>query len=219
MSDLSITNYASLLTTLAAYAARDDLTSQGFWQLAVQLTEAKFNRILQCHDMEGRATASIDTLSSEPEFVSLPSDYQSMRRVRLSGVTGKPRLFFLTSESMDEKRFSAQNAPGQPRYFTILGEEMELFPTPDSAYTLEMTYRKIIPPLSANSTNWLLSTHPDAYLYGALMEAEPYMKNDQRITTWLAGLKLVTDQINSVSDLAVFNAGPLQMQVGGQAIF
>ncbi len=139
-----------------------------------------------------------------------------MRRMRLSGVAGKPRLYFLPSAQMDDMRFSAQNATGQPRYFTVFGSEIELFPTPDSAYAIEMVYRKLIPALATNSTNWLLTSSPDAYLYGVLMEAEPYMKNDQRIETWAQGLKLAIDAINSLSDLAIFNAGPLTMQVSGQ---
>ena len=115
---------------------------------------------------------------------------------------------------MDEKRFVVQNASGRPRYFTIFGLEMELFPTPDAAYTLEMVYRKVIPALSANNPgNWLLANHPDAYLYGALMEAEPYMKNDARIQVWAAGLSAVIDQINAVSNDAAFNAGPLKRSV------
>ncbi len=64
--------------------------------------------------------------------------------------------------------------------------------------------------------NWLLINHPDAYLYGALMEAEPYMKNDQRIATWAQGLSAAIDAINSASNDAAFNAGPLAVQVSGQ---
>lgn len=217
MADLSIANYSQLLTTLAAYAARDDLTSQGFWPLAVQLFEAKANRALRCKDMEGRATASVDTESNEPEFLSLPSDYQSMRRVRLSGVTGKPRLYYVTSEVMDEKRFSQEDATGRPRYFNVTGSELELFPTPDSAYEIEMTYRKLIPALVSNSTNWLLSSHPDAYLYGSLLEAEPYMKNDARVQLWGTALMKVIDDINNISLTEQFTAGPLKISIGGMA--
>ena len=135
--------------------------------------------------------------------------------MRCVSITGKPQLFFLPGDC-STKRFAAQDAPGQPRYFTIFGGELELFPTPDAAYTLEMVYRRLIPPLALNASNWLLINHPDAYLYGALMEAEPYMKNDQRIATWAQGLSAAIDAINSSSNDAAFNAGPLAVQVSGQ---
>lgn len=214
MADLSVTTYATLLTTLASYAARDDLTTLGFWPLAVQLCEAKANRSLRSKEMEQRSTASVDMNSSEPEFVSLPSDYQSMRRVRLSGVAGKPALVYMAPEKLDEKRFANANVISQPQNFTIIGDEMELWPTPDSAYVIEMTYRKNIPALATNSSNWLLTNHPDFYLYGSLLEAEPYMKNDARIQLWGQLYSNVIADINRLG-IAALNVGNLQMQVAG----
>jgi hypothetical protein len=207
-------NYTDLQAEIANYLARSDLGAE--IPSFIALAEAKFNRSLKCVEMDQRATATIDITSAEPQFLSLPADYQSMRRVRVESITGKPRLYFLPSDLIDEKRFAAQDAPGQPRYFTVFGAEMELFPTPDQAYTLGMVYRRLIPPLALNPSNWLLGNHPDAYLYGALMEAEPYMKNDQRIETWAQGLSAAVDAINDVSDDAAFNAGPLAVQVSGQ---
>ncbi len=206
--------YIDLQTEIANYLARGDLAAE--IPSFIVLAEAKFNRSLKCVEMDQRANATIDINSAEPQFLSLPLDYQSMRRVRIASIAGKPRLFFLPSDLLDEKRFAAQDAPGQPRYFTIFGSELEFFPTPDAAYTLEMVYRRLIPPLALNASNWLLINHPDAYLYGALMEAEPYMKNDQRIATWAQGLTAAIDAINSASNDAAFNAGPLAVQVSGQ---
>ena len=111
------------------------------------------------------------------------TDFQSMRRVRLSGVTGKPRLEFKTSAQMDDFRFANSNVTGQPKYFTVFGTEMELAPTPDSAYTIEMVYRQNIPALATNDPNWLLTLAPDIYLYGALLESAPYIKKDAHIQT------------------------------------
>jgi len=34
------------------------------------------------------------------------------------------------------------------------------------------------------TTNWLLTAHPDVYLYGSLLEAQPYLIDDARIATW-----------------------------------
>ena len=88
--------------------------------------------------MEQRSTALVNLTSDEPEFISLPSDFQSMRRVRLSGVAGKPCLEFKSGVQLDEYRFGISDVAGQPRYFTVFGDEIELAPTPDDAYTIEM---------------------------------------------------------------------------------
>ena len=137
--------YTDLQDEITNYLARNDLAAE--IPSFIALAEAKFNRSLKSLDMDQRATAAIDLNSDEPQYLALPADYQSMRRVRISSIPGKPRLFFLPSDLLDEKRFAAQDASGQPRYFTIFGGELELFPTPDAAYTLEMVYRRLIPPL------------------------------------------------------------------------
>src|SRR5882724_8111709 len=86
-----IVNYASLQSAVTEYLARDqDVTLIARIPTFIQLAEAKFNRQLFVRQMEQRSTALADLGSSEPEFISLPGDFQSMRRVRLSGVAGKP---------------------------------------------------------------------------------------------------------------------------------
>jgi hypothetical protein len=211
-----ITDYTSLQTAVVEYLARDqDATLIARVPTFIQLFEAKMNRALFVRQMEARATTVVDTSSTEPEFISLPSDFQSMRRVRLSSVTGKPDLVFKSGSQLDEYRTSIANMASQPLYFTIFGDEIELAPTPDSNHTIEMVYRKNIPALASNSTNWLLTLAPDAYLYGALLESAPYIKEDARIQTWGTGLASALDSLNNLGLTSTFNAGPMQMRVSG----
>ncbi len=154
----------------------------------------------------------------EPEFISLPADFQSMRRVRLSSVTGKPCLEFKSGTQIDEYRFGISNVAGKPRYFTVFGDEIELAPTPDAAYTIEMVYRKSIPALASNADNWLLTLAPDLYLYGALLESAPYIKEDGRIQTWGLGFTTALNDLNNPGLTSTFNAGPMTVRVSGQVI-
>jgi hypothetical protein len=215
----TITDYTSLQAAAVEYLAREqDATLVSRVPSFIQLVEAKFNRLLFCRQMENRSTALIDTGSTEPEFISLPTDFQTMRRIRLSSVQGKPCLEYRSGTQMDEYRASIANASSQPAYFTILGDEIELAPTPDAAYTVEMVYRKNIPALASSSTNWLLELAPDAYLYGALLEAAPYIKADERIQVWGAGFSSAIDSLNGLSLTSEFNAGPLTVRVSGQVV-
>lgn len=184
----------------------------------VRLLEAKANRTLRCRQMEQRASTTINTSSDEPEFISLPGDFHSMRRVRLSSVDSKPRLKFATAAQLDDLRVKNGDDAGQPVWFTVAGDEMELYPTPSSAYTVEMTYRKYLPALSEdNPTNWLLLLAPDLYLYGTLLEAAPYLHEDERIAVWSDGVSAAIAQLNSLSEEATYNAGPLVMRRKGRA--
>jgi hypothetical protein len=211
---MAISTYTNLLDAVANWlGGRTDLTSR--IPEFIRLCEAKLNRELFVRQMETRSTTTADTTSTEPEFISLPTDFQSMRRVRLSSVTGKPCLEFKSGTQMDEYRFGISNVSGQPRYFTIMGTEMELAPTPDANYTIEMVYRKNIPALATNSTNWLLTLAPDVYLYGALLESAPYIKEDERINTWGLGFRTALDGLNRLGLTSTFNAGPSVVRISG----
>lgn len=210
---MAISNYTNLQTSIEDFLERADLTTRVPDFIA--LAEAKFNRLLFHPQMEGRSVTSVDTSSTDPEFISLPVDFQSMRRIRLSGVTGKPCLAFKSGAQMDEYRYGTGNASGQPRYFTIMGTEIELNPTPDSNYALEMVYRKTVPPLVSNSNNWLLVAYPDLYMYGALCEAAPFLSDDPRLPVWMASFQAALDSVNGIAITQAFNAGPLRMTVGG----
>jgi hypothetical protein len=214
-----IVDYASLQSAVTEYLARDqDATLIARIPTFIQLAEAKFNRQLFVRQMEQRATALVNLASSEPEFISLPSDFQSMRRVRLSSVTGKPALEFKSGGQIDEYRFETSNVSGRPRYFTVFGDELEIAPTPDAAYTIEMVYRRNIPPLAENDPNWLLTLAPDLYLYGALLESAPYIKEDGRIQTWGLGFTAALNDLNNLGLTSTFNSGPMTVRVFGQVI-
>jgi len=82
-------------------------------------------------------------------------------------------------------RIYAGSNKGKPKAYSIIGNNIQLRPLPDSAYEIEMLYYKYFTPLSdSNTTNDMLTNHPDVYLYGSLVEAEPYLQNDKRIQTW-----------------------------------
>lgn len=214
---MAIDSYATLVSAVTEWLARDqDTTLIARIPDFIALAEAKFNRGLFVRQMEQRSTTLVDVTSNEPEFISLPSDFQSMRRVRLSSVIGKPSLEFRSGTQIDEHRFCMSDVAAQPRYFTVFGTEMELAPTPDAAYTIEMVYRQNVPSLTGNSTNWLLLQAPDIYLYGALLESAPYIKEDARIQTWGLGFKTALDDLNALGLTSAFNAGPMQVTVSGR---
>lgn len=211
---MAINTYITLTAAIAEWLARDDLTARipDF----VMLAEAKINRTLLHPGMEVRATSAVDTTSAEPEFVSLPSDFQTMRRVRLSGVAGKPRLNFMTQTQIEDYRYSRDNVTGRPVYFSIIGNELELAPTPNENFALEMAYRANIPAITAaNTTNWLLTLAPDLYLYGSLLEAAPYTNNDARVSLWASAFSTCLDQLNIHGERQSFDSGPSTIWLPG----
>lgn len=213
----TITDFSSLKDAAIEYLAREgDTTLIARIPTFIQLFEAKMNRMLFVPQMEKRSTTTVDTGSAEPEFITLPTDFQTMRTVRLGGVAGKPRLSFMTATQLEDYRYSTDNIPGQPIHYSIFGNELELGPTPNEAYTIEMIYRANIGPLSdSNTSNWLLLLAPDLYLYGALLESAPYIKEDARIQTWSAGVSVALEALNSLGTRQSFDSGPTTVSLPG----
>lgn len=58
-------------------------------------------------------------------------------------------------------------------------------PTPDADYPFEILYYEL-PPLLDDvvQSNWLTEYAPQLLLYGTLLEATPFLKNDERIPVW-----------------------------------
>ena len=213
---MSITDYDTLQSTAIEYLAREgDATLIARVPTFIQLFEAKMNRMLFVPQMEKRSTALVNLASDEPEYIALPGDFQSMRTVRLNGVTGKPRLNFMTPTQLSDYRYFIDNVAGQPIYFAVFGDEMELAPTPNEAYSLEMIYRANIPDLATNSENWLLTLAPDLYLYGTLLESAPYIKEDGRIQTWAAGVSTALNDLNNLGARQSFDSGPSTVSLPG----
>lgn len=60
-------------------------------------------------------------------------------------------------------------------------------PTPDAAYPMEVLYYELPPLLDDDTqTNWLTEYAPNLLLYGCLLEATPFVKDDQRVQLWQA---------------------------------
>jgi hypothetical protein len=174
---MALDTFSGLKTTIADYLNRDDLTST--IPTFITLAEAKFNRKLRMRQMIKRATATIDT-----QYFAYPADWLQAKEFILN-TNPITYMEFVTDKQSNELRQNQIIAVGKPKYYSIIGTQIEVIATPDSSYTGELTYYAKITALSdSNTSNWLLAYAPDLYLYGALIEATPYLKDDERLGTW-----------------------------------
>lgn len=74
----------------------------------------------------------------------------------------------------------------QPLFYADYNYNFWIFgPTPDEAYPMEVLYYELPPLLDdTNQTNWLSEYAPNLLLYGSLVEATPFVKDDQRVQLW-----------------------------------
>ncbi len=167
-------SYAGLKASVADWLNRADLAAviPDF----ITLAEGQMNRRLRVRRMVATASASISAA-----YESLPADFAGALAVTFSD--GR-QLDFLTPDALAQKTFLHQPSPAEPTHYSVVGTQFQFYPPPDQAYRALLTYYQALPPLAANASNWLLATAPDAYLYGALTQAAPYLKDDTRIPIW-----------------------------------
>jgi hypothetical protein len=187
---MALDTFSGLKTTIADYLNRDDLTS--IIPSFITLAEAKFNRKLRVRQMVKRATATLDT-----QYFAFPSDFLQAKEFQLN-TNPITYLQYVTQNQGDYGSATQFVSAGKPQFYTIIGTQIQVIPTPDTSYTGELTYYGKIPALSdSNTSNWLLTYAPDLYLYGALLEASPYLKDDERLAVWSSLY------INSIGDIEI----------------
>ena len=206
---MSITTYAELKTAIADFLNRDDLSTTV--ETFISLTEADMARRIRHWKMEARLTVSYDA-----QFEDIPADWVETISLYLTDGTGPHQLDLISRAEMLERRYSTADTGGLPRFYAMAGDQFELFPSPDEAYAGELLYIQTIPALSdAATTNWLLTTAPDAYLYGALAHSAPYLSEDARAGIWVAAYENAINGLNIASDRAKYSGSGLRMKVRG----
>lgn len=96
-----------------------------------------------------------------------------------------------------------QTAP--PQFYADYGYSNFLIaPTPDQNYPFEFAYLELPVPLSPNNqTNWLTDYAPDVLLYATLLEAIPFLKDDERFPLWKEKYETGIASLNSQDDQRV----------------
>lgn len=193
---MALSTYSEIKSTVADYLNRADLTA--VLPSFVTLAESKFNRELRTRDMLTR----VQTTSND-EYVSLPTDFLQHYSLELDAASAQPPMDYIGPQ--EAKVLKAQNRTASTTYYyTVIDGAFEIIPAPGSDLDLRMVYYAKIPALSdSNTANWLLTKSPDLYLYSALLEASPYLKDDDRVQLWAAARQQVMDAMNLESERAM----------------
>ncbi len=175
---MALSNYGELRTSIADLLVRDDLTAKipDF----VMLLEARVNREVQ---FRNRRMETTTTLTFTGDEATLPADYIETRTLVWQS-TPRIRLEYQTP-SVFENTYTT-DTPADPVNYTVVGDTVTVGPYPNSTVGAVLAYYQRLSALSADTdTNWLLTYHPDVYLYGSCIESAPYLGEDERLQTWI----------------------------------
>jgi len=198
---VTISTYAELQTAVGNWLARTDLTNR--IPEFISIGDSRLNRKLRIREMHQLSTTAYTSAS---RFIELPANCLEIIDIQIKAADAADTLYepltFEAPELMYTRygRTSENYGAGRPQYYTLRDEiEIDKPVGSGDTFTLRIHYLKKWN-IASDSTNWLLSNYEDAYLYSALVQAEAFLKNDNRIMVWKSGLDEVMKELNLLSE-------------------
>jgi hypothetical protein len=203
---MSLTTYTELKTTIANYMARTDLTAQipDF----IRFAEIRMRREVRIRQIMKMTTL---TATAGTATVNIPSDFLEARDFIVNTNPAQP-LTYASPSAFSRNTRTTEN--GKPLDYTILATQFQFAPVPDSNYSLKLLHYFTPTFLDdSNASNEFLVNAPDLLLYASLLEAEPYMMNDARVSTWGAMYEKGLAALVKSDESAQYSGVPLAIKV------
>jgi hypothetical protein len=191
---MSINNYTELQTAIGNWLNRSNLTDR--IPEFISLAEGELNVKLRLREMNKIATGPY---SNGSRYVALPSGHLELLNLQIKVATADDSTYenpvFVAPEKLARRYVSST---GTPKFYT-LRDQIEFNQEVSALHTLKMNYIKGWD-ISTDTTNWLLSNFEGIYLWGSLLQAEAFVKNDKRVALWRSNFELVMSRLNILDE-------------------
>ena len=205
---MAISTYDTLKSGIADFLNRDDLTA--VIPTFIDMAEGQINRDVRHWKMEKQT--SLPSVSAG--VYKLPSDWLETKELKfvpdLQGAANDSyTVEYISQNTFDEKKQNSHALTGSPKYYTLSANAglmyAHLFPiteeTDNILYNLlTLNYLAENQLDESNQTNWLITDASDVYLYGSLIHAAIYLKDDERLTLFSQMYGAAVQRVNASSD-------------------
>jgi hypothetical protein len=173
-----VMTYDSLTSTVLQYLERSDAAVVAAIPTFITLCEFE---IAQEIKTLGQLTVANSTVTANNPVLQKPARWRKTVSMSINNGSSMQPVFLRKFEYL-KNYWPNPTQTDVPVYYADTDyEHWYLAPTPDQAYEFEVLYYERIAPLSStNQTNWLTQYAPNAMLYGTLLQAMPFLKNDAR---------------------------------------
>lgn len=195
---MAITTATELKTALANWLKRSDLTDR--LDEFIVLAEAGFNRVLRVRAME----ATMNSTALTDGAAALPTAFRAFKEVRHGGSTN----YTLTPKSLEWVRSQAAST-SDARHFAVSGTQVICWPRNGPILG---TYYRSIESIADTESNWLLTAHPDLYLFACLTEAAIYSFDDTRAAFWRQRASALLNEIQESDERDEFDGGIISIR-------
>lgn len=173
-----VLTYDSLTETVKQYLERKDAAVVN--AIPTFITLAEFEIAEQIKTL-GQLQIVESTMTADNPVLQKPARWR--KTVSMNVLIGtEKRPILLRKYEYLKNYWPDATQTGIPLFYADTNwDHWYLAPTPGDDYTFEVLYYERIAPLSStNQTNWLTQNAPNAMLFGTLLQAMPFLKNDQR---------------------------------------
>jgi len=173
-----VLTYDSLTSTVLQYLERKDAAVVNAIPTFISLAEFE---VAQEIKTLGQLQIANSTTTVGNPVLQKPARWRKTVSMNIT-VDGVTSPVLLRKYEYLKNYWPDETQTGTPLYYADTDwDHWYLAPTPDAAYSFEVLYYERIAPLSStNQTNWLTQNAPNAMLFGTLLQAMPFLKNDQR---------------------------------------
>lgn len=180
----AVMTYTSLAADIESYLERTDTATINkiptFIMLAEQIIASQIKFL-------GTLTVDTATMVSGNPVIAKPARWRKTVSMSIT-VNGEKKPVLLRKYEYLRNYWPDATDTDVPLYYADYDYTHWLIaPTPAAAYPFEVVYYERPQPLDvSNQTNWFTEYAPQALLYGSLLQAMPFLKNDSRIGVWKA---------------------------------
>lgn len=203
MTVASVMTYDSLTENIQSYLERTDTATLDKIPLFIMLAEQVIASEIK---FLGNLTVNTSTMTIGQFVIDKPARWHKTVSMNVI-VSGERQPILLRKYEYLREYWPDQTQTSVPLYYADYDYTHWLVaPTPAAAYSFEVLYYERNQPLdSTNQTNWFTIYAPQALLYGSLLQAMPFLKNDDRIPMWQAQYQAImqvlkTEDITRIGD-------------------
>jgi hypothetical protein len=203
MTTASVMTYDSLVENIQSYLERTDTATLEKIPLFIMLAEQVIASEIK---FLGNLNVVTSQMTISNPIVQKPARWHKTVSMNVTQA-GKKNPVLLRKYEYLREYWPDDTQTDLPRFYCDYNYDNWLVaPTPDIAYNFEVLYYERVQPLdSTNQTNWFTIYAPQALLYGSLLQAMPFLKNDERMPMWKAEYQAIiqtlkTEDVQRIGD-------------------
>jgi len=201
MTTASVMTYDSLVENIQSYLERNDASTLDKIPLFIMLAEQVIASQIK---FLGNLTVNTSTMTAGANVIDKPARWHKTVSMNITVAGERQPVFNRRYEYLREYWPDPAQTEVPKFYCDYDYTHWMVAPTPALAYDFEVLYYERVQPLdSSNQTNWFTIYAPQALLYGSLLQAMPFLKNDDRVPLWQGQYKLIMDILTAEDKLRI----------------